>query len=246
MPTDSICNHSLHGRRHLFVRLTESISHSRARVYHSLHIANGLEEDRVGHSDGLEDDNDNESRLDSSSVLDDAVHDKREESRAGATHGDKGGSTLGASALAAKANSENEGIYGTLEEVEEDNRDNKKVGVGWADNHRKQGEEETPSDAGGENGARPGEAGAVYGKVCEACCHEARNRKGGMRNKEVIGYREADAGRFVGVGVVAGTLRGILAASRVVRKYGDHEASKIDAETLLGSNVGVLSKDSQN
>jgi hypothetical protein len=194
----------------------------------------------------LEGDDDDESHFDSSPVLDDAVHDKGEESWTGATHGDKGGSTLGASALAAKTDSENKGIYGPLEEVEEDNRNNKKVWVGWADNHRKKGEEETPSDAGGENGARPGEAGAVYREICEACCHESRYCKGGMRNKKVVRYREADAGWLVGIGNITSAFRSILAGGGLIGEYGDHEAAKIDAETLLGGNVGILSKDSQD
>lgn len=153
-----------------------------------LGVADKLEKDRVGHANSLEDNDDDESRSNGASVLDYAVHDEGEETGAGTTHSDKGGSTLGASALAAKTNGKNKRIYRALEEVKENNGYDKKVRVGWTDNHRKKGKDEAASDAGGEDSTGSWEAGTIYREICKASCHEAGHGKGGMRDEEIIRY----------------------------------------------------------
>lgn len=181
-------NRCLHRRRHLFIRLSEGITHRRARIDKLLGVANKLEKDRVGHANSLEDNDDDESRSDGASVLNYAIHDKGEEPGAGTTHSDKGGSTLGASTLTTETNGKNKRVYRALEEVKENDGYNKKVRVGWTDNHRKKGKDETASDAGGEDGTGSWEAGTIYGEICKASCHEAGHGKGGMRDEEIIGY----------------------------------------------------------
>jgi hypothetical protein len=179
-------------------------------------------------------------------VLDDAVHDKGEESGTGATHGDKGCGTLCTSPLTAETNGKDKGVYGPLEEIKEHNGNDKEVRVGWTDNHREKSKDEAASNAGGEDGTRSGETGAVYGEICKACCHKSRHSKGGMRNEEIIGYREGDSGRFIGVRGIAGTVSGFLAGVGCIGKYGYHETAEVYAKTLLGSNVCVLSNDGQD
>lgn len=179
-------------------------------------------------------------------MLDDAVHDKGEEGRARSAHGDEGSSALCASTLATKANGKDEGIDGALEEEEEDDGDDEEVRVGRTDNHREESEEETHGDARGEDCARLRESGVEDGEVGEAGRHESRDGKGGMSNEEVVGYRESDAVRLIGVGCLAGAIGRFLTRVGVVGEDGYHEALEVDAVALLSSDVGVLSDEGQN
>lgn len=148
--------------------------------------------------------------------------------------------------MTAKTNGKNKRVYGALEKVKENDRYNKKVRVGWTDNHRKKGKDETASDAGGEDGTGSWEAGTIYREICKASCHEAGHSKGGMGDEKIIGYRECDARWFVGVGNVPCTFGCLLAGVGCVGEYGYHEAAEVDAETLLGSHVCVLSNNGED